>query len=364
MRVRDPRHLFGVLRSEARRRPSRLPAPLDPAASSRSTGALAMRRLLGALFIAYAAVLGAKATSSGGLPNPLHLLMAMFGVALIANVAGRFIRDWTLVVAGLVAYVMAGRYAQGLNMSIHYTPQIDAERLVGFGVLPSQWLQEHLYHGRTGVLEVLSVVMYFSHFFVPLALGFYLWIRRVGNAFAELMFALLATSVLANIVFVLYPTAPPWLAAERGGLVHVHHMLKQSLVDLHLNAFASIIGDQGKYNIVAALPSMHAAFPVIALVVAIRYGLPRWLIALQASQLVGVCFAIVYLGDHYVVDALAGAAFALAGVTAANRLLSRSSRTEDGVAVVSRPATVEEPAFAGLASGSIESPALAGDGPA
>lgn len=290
---------------------------------------MALRRLLGALFIAYAVVLGAKATRSGAIPNPVHLLMAMFGIALIANVAGRFIRDWTLVVAGLVAYVLAGRYAHGLDMPIHYTPQIDAERIFGFGVIPSEWLQGHLYHGRTGALEVFSVVMYFSHFFAPLALGFYIWIRRIRHAFAELMFALLATSVLANIVFVLYPTAPPWLAAEHGGLVHVHHVLKQSLLDLHLNAFASIIGDPGKYNIVAALPSMHAAFPVIALIVALRYGLPRWIIALQAVQMLGVFFSIVYLGDHYAVDALAGAAFAFAGATIVHRLLTKSDRSEE-----------------------------------
>jgi PAP2 superfamily len=303
-------------------------------------GAVATRRALGALLIGYAALLASEAVVNGSLPSVAYLLMAMFGVALCANVATRFARDWTLVAAGVAAYMLSGRYAQEVGMHVHYTPQVDADRVLGLGSVPSEWLQQHLYKGRTGMLEVFAVVMYVSHFFAPLALGFYLWMRRLGRGFAELMFALLATSILADVVFVLYPTAPPWLAAQHGGLVHVHHILRQSLLDLHLGTFAAFIGDPQKYNVVAAVPSMHAAFPVIGLVVALRYGLPRWLVGLQSAQLLGVLFAIVYLGEHYVVDALAGVVFAVAGVTLVRRLLDRPSAQPHapGDAVQNHPA--------------------------
>ena len=309
----------------ALRGPRRLVAALDSSDASSSAGGAAIRRLLGALFIAYASLLGVKAILAGSLPSVAHILFAMFGIALFANLAGRFIRDWTLVLAGVFAYLLAGRYAQGLNMPIYYTPQIDVDRVIGLGTVPSAWLQAHLYHGRTGPLEIFAVVMYVSHFFAPLLLGFYIWLRRMTDAFKELMFGILATSVLADIVFVLFPTAPPWLAAEHG-LVHVHHLLKQSLADLHLVGMSSLVGDSHAYNIVAALPSMHAAFPMIGLIVAVRYALPRWIVLLQAAQFLGVCFSIVYLGDHYVVDALAGVLFAFAGATLAHRLLARAPR--------------------------------------
>jgi hypothetical protein len=286
-----------------------------------------MRRGLGVLFIAYGILLAVQSSLDGSLPNVLQLVIALFGVALLANLGRVFLRDWTLVLAGVAAYMLGARYTQTLDMPIHYTPQIDAERVLGLGSVPTEWLQARLYHGRTGALEVFAVVMYASHFFAVLALGFYIWIRRLGQAFKELMFGLVAASLIADIVFVLYPTAPPWMAADQG-LLQVHHVLKQSLLDLHLNGMAGLIGDSHRYNVVAALPSMHAAFPVVALVVAIRYGLPRWLIALQVFQLVGVWFAIVYLGDHYVVDAVAGAAVALAGVAIAHRLLFGAQRRE------------------------------------
>jgi hypothetical protein len=328
---------------------------LDSSEASRTAGATAMRRALGALFIGYAVLLSTKAVLAGSLPSVGHLMMGMFGAALIANLTGRFIRDWTLVLAGVFAYMLAGRYAQGLNMPIHYLPQLEADRVIGGGSVPSAWLQEHFYNGKTGPLEVFAVVMYLSHFFAALLVGFYIWFRRIGRAFKELMFAILATSILADIIFVLFPTAPPWLAAEHGGLVPVHHMLKQSLLDLHLNGFASVVGDSHRYNIVAAFPSMHAAFPVIALIVAVRYGLPRWLILLQTGQLLGVFFAIVYLGDHYVIDAVGGAAFAFAGAAVVHRLLWRSPAVEPALA---QDKPVALPQIHPPVGGAVEAPAF------
>jgi len=43
-----------------------------------------------------------------------------------------------------------------------------------------------------------------------------------------------------------------------------------------------------------------------------KYKLPGWLFWTQLALTIGVCFAIVYTGEHYVVDILAGFAFALA----------------------------------------------------
>jgi membrane-associated phospholipid phosphatase len=82
-----------------------------------------------------------------------------------------------------------------------------------------------------------------------------------------------------------------------------------------------MIGNSSRYNVVAAFPSLHAAFPLVSLAVAIRAGLPRWLIAVLAAQCVAVSFSIVYTGDHYVVDILAGGVAAAAGVFLVRRLL-------------------------------------------
>ena len=121
-----------------------------------------------------------------------------------------------------------------------------------------------------------------------------------GRGFNELLYGIVMVSFLAEIAFLLAPTAPPWLAAEHGLIPPVDPVLKNSLTDLGLDELAKAKGDAGLYNVVAAVPSLHAAWPMIGLLVIRKYHLPRWLFWTQLVLTVGVCFAIVYTGEHYV----------------------------------------------------------------
>jgi hypothetical protein len=197
------------------------------------------------------------------------------------------------------------------GLDVHYRPQIDADRVLGLGTLPTTWLQEHLYHGHTGPLEAFSVAMYVSHFIAPLVLAFAIWAFWRGRGFSDLLFGLLAVSILANITFLLAPTAPPWLAAEHGLISDVQPIIKNALFDLDLNSLALHKGDASRYNVVAAVPSLHVAWPIICLLVIREHRLPVWLFAAQAALTLGVVFAIVYTGEHYLVDAIIGAVYAL-----------------------------------------------------
>jgi membrane-associated phospholipid phosphatase len=228
------------------------------------------------------------------------------------------------VFLGLVSYVLAGRFVERFKLPTYYTPQLETERWALPGPLPTLWLQHHLYHGHTGPLEIFAVIMYLSHFGVALAVAFGLVIVGRSRAFANLMFSILTVSILAEVTFVLAPTAPPWLASEKGYLPPVQHMLKDSLYDLHLTKLANFIGNPHNYDVTAAVPSLHVAFPLLCLFTALRHGLPRWLSILLALNTLGVTFAIVYLGDHYFVDALAGALYAVAAWRLVGVLTARS----------------------------------------
>ena len=306
----------------------RLIAVVDESPVAQTAGAMRVRRLLALLFATYAVLLATQTVARGDLPKVSQLLMLMLAGALASSRSAAFVRDWGLVLVGVFAYVLTSSFVGAADMPVHYRPQLEADKLLGLGSVPTVWLQQQLYHGRTGPLELFSMAMYLSHFFVPLLLGYYMWWRHRRHAFGELMFGLLAVSLLAQVIFVLAPTAPPWLASEHGLLPPVHHIIKSGLLDLHLDAVASLYGVPGTYNLVAALPSMHAAFPFVALLVVLRHGLPRWVLALQGFQVVGVLFAIVYTGEHYVVDALAGYVYAAAAWYAVARGLGRGSGTQ------------------------------------
>ena len=279
---------------------------IDGSAPAQAPGAARLRQVVSLLFLAYGIVLAGTAVARGAAPSMGSVVLMMLAVALFLGRGGRFVRDLVPVGLGLLSYGLVSKYAERLDFSVHYKPQIDVDRVIGFGAVPTVWLQHHLYHGRTGPLELFAAAMYLSHFLVPIVLGFALWCTGRARAYAALMFGILTALVLGEMTFVLAPTAPPWLAAEHGFLPPVHHVIRNAFGDLHMSKVAQLDGDPTKYNIVAAVPSLHVGFPVVSLLVSIRYRLPHWVRWLLVLQLLGVTFAIVYAGEHYVVDALAG----------------------------------------------------------
>jgi PAP2 superfamily protein len=290
----------------------RLVARLDTAPASQTAAGTRVRKGVAVLVGCYAVVYVIQGSLHGSLVSPVGLIMLMIAFALYTNRGGRFMRDWVPVLVGLLAYAATVSAVPSFGLKVHYWPQIDADRILGFGTLPTTWLQEHLYDGRTGPLEAFSVAMYVSHFIAPLVLAFAIWAFWQNRGFSDLLFGLLAVSILASITFLLAPTAPPWLASEHGLIPDVQPILRNTLFDLDLNALALRKGDASSYNVVAAVPSLHVAWPVIALLVIRKHRLPRALFAAQAALTVGVVFAVVYTGEHYLVDAIIGALYALA----------------------------------------------------
>jgi PAP2 superfamily protein len=295
--------------------------------SPSNVGALRLRQAAALLIIVFAGLLLVQSALHGKL-SPIGFILGMLACALYTNRGGRFLRDWVPVALAFVAYGVTARAVPDLGLGVHYVPQIHAERVLGLGSLPTIWLQEHLYHGKTGALEIFSIAMYVSHFVAPLLLAFLIWAFWRSRAFADLLYGILIVSLLGEITFVLAPTAPPWLAADNGLIPPVHHVIKQGLYDLGLTDLAAKKDEPGSYNIVAALPSLHAAWPVIGLLVIHKYKLPRWLFVAQALLLAGVVFAIVYTGEHYLVDALVGCLYAL-GAWWLLHVVSRTGRRNE-----------------------------------
>jgi hypothetical protein len=269
-----------------------------------------LRVALGGTLLAFAIALEFGSLSRGQLTIvPLVLAIGAFAVAL-----GRFgtvVRHLLPALLGLVAYAAARQYVTRYKLPVHYTLQLDFDRFITPGPIPTVWLQEHLYRGHTGPLEVFATVVYVSHFFVPILFGATLLFLGRTRAFSLLVFGILGSALVGELVFVLFPTAPPWLAAQDGYVSGVHHLLKQSFIDLHLTQLASASGNSEVYDTTAAVPSLHVAFPVICLLVARRTRLPRWMTVAFWMNIVAVVFAIVYLGEHYIFDVVAGAFVAI-----------------------------------------------------
>ncbi len=295
---------------------------LDDSAVARSRTGRGVRLGFAALAVGYAATL----IAAGGLK-----LVAGVAVVAIAGIVasgrlGLFARDWAPVGAMMAVYGAAFGAAASLNMPTWYRPQLEADRLLGFGHVPSVWLQHRFDAAHNGGLAVWTACAYASHYYFPVMLGLYVWWRHRDNGFFDLIYGYLTALVLATFVFVLAPTAPPWLAADRGLLPPLHDVVKTGLLDLHLNTLANHKGDPHLYLTRAAFPSVHAAWPMISLLVVVRHRMPRLVQALVLVQLASVWFAIVYGGEHYLSDVIAGALVAVLAVALVERYRVRVAR--------------------------------------
>ena len=106
----------------------RLELYLDASQASDAVLPRRIRQCLGVLFGSYAVLLEVTAVRHGDLPvTPVLILMV--AIALFIGRGGRFVHYFVPVALGLASYVVATRLTADLRLGVHYTPQIDAERL-------------------------------------------------------------------------------------------------------------------------------------------------------------------------------------------------------------------------------------------
>jgi hypothetical protein len=278
------------------------------------------RRLLLVTVGGYVAVLSALMIGGGVSITPDVMLVAL-GLAAILLGRGRlFARDWVPFIGLFLAYELMRGYADDLGGSVHVADVLGLERWLFGGLLPTQVLQDAL-HPKTGSdpWAIGATIVYFLHFPLPIAVAFFLWLRR-RRAYYDYIAALILLSMAGFATYLLLPVAPPWYAAGAGlipspdGGPAIAYLKPQGFEDL-----ARTFGFEGRYllsyalyeinpNQVAAMPSLHAAYPFLAFLFARRqFGRPGWLMLLYAAA---VWFSVVYLADHYVVDVLAGIVYA------------------------------------------------------
>lgn len=252
-------------------------------------------------------------------PAAAQLLLATlpFGLLLVGY-----------AVAAVVNGSYAGQYVQGAQNAVGFTLHITEPARFDqwlFGGLPTTWLQQHLYApGQVHWYDAVVAVVYFAHYLVSPAIAVVLWYRDRAR-FRAWVGCALGLAALGLITYVVYPMAPPWLAARAGGIGPVSRISSVGWDYLHIGLGGTLVNSgQSVSNLVAAMPSLHVAFA--ALVAAfLSVGATWWKKALLACYPLTMTFAVVYAGEHYVVDAIVGTVYALA-VVAGWRLLSRRSQ--------------------------------------
>jgi membrane-associated phospholipid phosphatase len=226
--------------------------------------------------------------------EPEWVALALLVIAIAMGRGRTFITDWTPFLLLFFAYEAMRGFAA--RLAPHDLSGL--ERWLFGGQIPTLVLQHAFYRpGVIGPQDLIAMVLYFMHFVLPIVVGFVFWVNSREH-YWRFVAALLLMCFLAFVTYLFWPSAPPWW--------QLHDVVKinQQTVGRLWGNTVVVIYHAFNPNQFAAFPSLHAAFPALAAVYAwqryraLAIGLVVWTLAVVVS--------IVYLGEHYVVDALAG----------------------------------------------------------
>ena len=289
----------------------------EPAKTSR---ARSVRKLGIVLSAIYLAVLGYFCIRFSVLPGPEFVVLSFLIYALYAKWAQRFLKDWVPFIVLFLAFEAMRGIPSGVFGVVHYTELASVELRI-FGTIPTLVLQEFF---RSTFLDYFGAFFYSLHFIIPTVFAFVLW-KFSNKDYWKYVCALLLCSYAALITAMLYPSAPPWLAHPLPGVsLPATRVLYQVDAELNVPFYRTIFGlfESDPY---AAFPSLHAAYPWLVSLYAIRI---KRLKALPVLVLpVCVWFSAVYLGEHYVIDLVGGIAYSTCAFFVVERLFLRFSKS-------------------------------------
>ncbi|MGB8952666.1 MAG: phosphatase PAP2 family protein [Candidatus Aminicenantales bacterium] len=239
------------------------------------------------------------------------LLCAIILVAVFLGKLKVVMKDWFIFLAFIYLFdsLRGTIYALTCDFSlpVHTLYVIRLENFL-FGKIPSVVLQHALLKNAAaldfGWPEKFLTAVHGTHFIAFLLVGLTIWLQKQKyfGAFKSAFYWITGLGVLGYFIV---PTVPPWMASRLFGVlpeiyrfnIHIYNM---SIPDL-TSGFNT--------NPISAMPSLHAAFPILACLVLWR--LYRWKATPFILYTLLMLFTIVYTGDHYIVDILAGGILAV-----------------------------------------------------
>jgi hypothetical protein len=183
------------------------------------------------------------------------------------------------------------------------------EQAHGIFIEPGVQLWVRHVHALFGILSYstigrgIDVVYALGQTLVPLAVAIWIFLRHRPH-FPLLRNVALLSSFLALVGYELYPTAPPRLTSN---LMYGHHIFRFQDTAQHVIGDGKLNGVPIGYNAYSAIPSLHIAWALLvatSVLLLARRPMVRLIAALYPLLML---FTVVASGNHFLVDAGAGA---------------------------------------------------------
>ena len=261
----------------------------------------------------------------GEVPTRPYVLFWLIGLAWLCawrstNPVARVVFDWIPVLVIAAGYDLVRSRAADLIPRAVTDPQLRFDEFLFGGVVPTIRLQDALVdRGTPHWWDYPVWVMYLSHFVVTPAIAVWLYLRH-RDWFQRYAMLILCVCLAGFATYFILPAVPPWLASRDGALDHTTRVVHAVWESLGIEPAAKVFnGDAKLANPVAALPSLHAAWPFMTLLFLWRrVGRWRWLIVAYNAAMV---FVLVYGAEHYFSDILMGWVYAIVIFLVVSRIL-------------------------------------------
>ena len=239
-------------------------------------------------------------------------------VFLVCAFVGRPARQWGMLLVDVLlycamwyAYETTRGAADGKIFGVKFPLQVQAprniDRFMFFGNDPNVVLQNHFWRASVHWYDKVASLTYFTHFiFVPIVMGA-LW-ATTHRQWARFMKRFATVLGVACVLFIIFPTAPPWMASKNYHLIPpLSRSAGRGFTAMGLHAAAVSWKNALDWgNAVAAMPSLHASFALIVPAFFLPWIKPRWLKVVVLLFPVLMLTSLVYLAEHWVIDGLVG----------------------------------------------------------
>ena len=278
----------------------------------------------------------------------LPRLLIAAGIVLLSVVTNRSFLGWGLFVTLAVLFVPIGRARSFIVSFVPYagvwfifstlrsladetilartlnTNVARLERWFFGGQLPTIFLQDRFFDpGNLHWQDYFLTGIHWSYFIIPHAVAVRLW-QKHPDVFRQYLSGMTLLLAVGLGIYFVIPTNPPWLAPDpvnspaAAQVTRVMEPVGEALGGGLYSASYKVIGES---NPIAAMPSIHMAITFFLVFAGAAFG-PRWhLAAWVYAALMGL--ALVYLGEHYIVDIVVGVAVASYGWYIAGYWLAR-----------------------------------------
>jgi membrane-associated phospholipid phosphatase len=241
------------------------------------------------------------ATVAAGAAGPLALAV-LYPRSKRRDVALFALQMWAFTVAHELPYDDPDR----LRARLRTRYPIRSDRIIGAGRLPNARLQGAL--SRLPGVGVLNRVLTWTHWlwFIEPYLSLLLILVRHNERFPRSARQMAAVFDLGCAVYFAVPTAPPWWASEQGLTGEEVRRIMVEVGEPTWGRAWERLYDALGGNPWAAMPSLHFATSLAAALSLSEAGKVEGAVGWGYAGTLG--FALVYLGEHYVTDLIAGAA--------------------------------------------------------